>query len=103
MRKQRQNTACSAELQARLDAVKRWVEELERSEKDPYVELNKEEATVEAGKHAGLGLTSDGPDPDRYGGRDKRRYLNRMRNSLQRLIFFYSSTGVSDCCADQGP
>lgn len=71
MRDQRNKKVCSAELQANLDAVKRCVEELERAEKDPYVELDKEEATIEAGKHAALGLTSDGPDPDWYGGQGK--------------------------------
>ena len=33
-----------------------------------YVELDKEEVAIEAGNHAGLGLTLDGPDPDWYGG-----------------------------------
>lgn len=75
VRDRRDRNIRSAELQAHLDAIKRRVEELERAEKDPYVELDKEEATIEAGKQAGLGLTSDGPDPDWYGGQGKPFFL----------------------------
>lgn len=71
VRDRRDRNIRSTELQAHLDAIKRRVEELERAEKDPYVELDKEEDTIEAAKHAGLGLTSDGPDPDWYGGQGK--------------------------------
>ena len=62
------NTTRSPKLQAHLNAIKRRVAELERAEKDPYVKLDKEEVAIEAGNHAGLGLTLDGPDPDWYGG-----------------------------------
>lgn len=68
LRDRREQTALNPELQAHIDAVKRDVEVLERAEKDPYVELDQEEAAIEAGKHAGLGLTSHGPNPDWYGG-----------------------------------
>jgi hypothetical protein len=37
-----ENTVCSPKLQKHLDAVKRHVVELERTEKDPYVELDLE-------------------------------------------------------------
>ena len=72
VRARRENTVRSPELQKHLDAVKRRVAELERTEKDPYVELDREEEAIKAGKGAGLGLTPHGPDPDWYGGQRTR-------------------------------
>lgn len=68
VRGRRENTVRSPELQQHLDAVKRRVADLERTEKDPYVELDLEEEAIKACKGAGLGLTSHGPDPEWYGG-----------------------------------
>lgn len=68
LRDRREPTTLNPELQAHIDAVRRNVEVLERVEKDPYVELNQEEAAIVAGNNAGLGLTSHGPSPSWYGG-----------------------------------
>lgn len=74
VRGRRENIMRSPELQMHLDAVKRRVAELERTEKDAYVELDHEEDAIKAGKGAGLGFTSHGPDPDWYGGQGTQNY-----------------------------
>lgn len=60
-------------LQKSLEKVKNERQKLAQGERDPFVELDREEKAIEEGRYAGLGLTSYGPtdSPDWYGGQGK--------------------------------